>query len=62
MNKRGVVSVAMLTIVLSVLLMANIASAELGGQVFFRGGAAILTEGSRGNETFTDTWSGRPSQ
>ncbi len=35
--------------------VAETASAELGGQVFFRGGYARLTEGSRGGELLTDT-------
>lgn len=29
-------------------------SGKLGGQVFFRGGAAFLTGGGRGGEVFTD--------
>jgi opacity protein-like surface antigen len=35
--------------------VASTASAELGGQVFFRGGYARLTEGSRSREILTDT-------
>ncbi len=35
--------------------VASTASAELGGQVFFRGGYAKLTEGSRSREILTDT-------
>lgn len=31
------------------------AAEELGGQVFFRGGASILTREDRGDEVFTDT-------
>ncbi len=31
------------------------AAEELGGQVFFRGGASILTRTDRGSEVFTDT-------
>jgi hypothetical protein len=28
---------------------------KLGGQIFFRGGGSYLTQGTRGNEVFTDT-------
>ena len=55
MNRRRVVSVAVVTSVLCVLLMVNVASAELGGQVFFRAGFASLVGGDRGGEVFTDT-------
>ena len=55
MNRRRVVAVAIVTSVLSVLLTVNVASAELGGQVFFRGGFASLVGGDRGGEVFTDT-------
>jgi hypothetical protein len=37
-----------------VLAAAAPASAELGGQVFFRGGVAMLVGGDRGGEVFTD--------
>src|SRR5207302_9587199 len=37
-----------------VLAAAAPASAELGGQVFFRGGVAMLVGGNRGGEVFTD--------